>query len=357
VEQLQSQFHVLIQGQAIQNTFISQQHTSITTQLTSLSQMIKDLMILKSSMCPHVCSGNGHCLTNECVCDENYEGQDCSRPLGTSSIKEALSPSNNVVAKSTNRTTNLFAFDFGRSTHTFIASDEILCGPMQQATVSLWLQPRGGGGATLISYATPSRDSELLLWLDESCLNLYMWINSVSRHDLEGVPVGNFTNLPLCDGHWHHLVVTWDGILGESRTFLDGRFWEMHWSVFYQETLKSSGRIVLGHNQVHLEPRSKAVVPDAFLGVMSDFYFIANATVDDSQARMLFTSDLYKGPSPFIHWSLNSTATAAADTPNAITTTPDVRLTDLGTLSVGANVFGGSWVAAGNRVCNDLSSV
>jgi len=344
VEQLQAQFHSLIQAQAIQDTFIAQQHDTISAQLASMSQIIRDLMVVRSSMCPHLCSGNGHCLSNDCVCDDSFEGEDCSTPIGAKYVTEALVPK----IQATNLD-NLFAFDFGRSTHTFIASDEVACGNMSQVTVALWLQPRGGGGATVVSYATSSRDSELLLWLDEDCQTMFMWVNSVSRHDLQGVPVSNFTHAPLCDGRWHHLVISWDGVLGESRTYLDGKFWEMHWSVFYQETIKAGGRIVLGHNQVHLEPRSNAIVPDAFLGVMSDFFFIANATVSDSQARSLFQTSKYLYGNPHVHWSL-SNSTAATAIPIL-----EAKITDLGTLNVGATAFGGSWVPAGDRVCSDSS--
>jgi len=368
------------------------QTSDIQNTLEALTDVRSKLLDLKGALCPHMCSGKGNCLGEECVCDENYEGMDCS--VATTNVMSNVRSAGTFAspaASGTNGTTlspirsmgPTTCFDFGRSSHTFIASypiPEQACRTltqthtavepsfvtpdaetnqaMSQISVALWLQPRGGGGdsegSTVLSYATNDRMSEILLWIDSQCGAGWLWINSVKRGNAEGIPIANFSQRALCDGKWHHLAFTWDGSVGHTVTYLDGLFWEMHWNVYMGETVDFGGRIVLGHNQVHMEERTQPIVPDAYLGVMSDFFFFPNTTLSSADySRVFETSGFNTTAIPYLHWRLS--AQGSANGTQLAPPSPSNEILDVGNMNVNAVPFGGNWVETGNRVCDSAS--
>jgi len=105
-----------------------------------------------------------------------------------------------------------------------------------------------------------------------------------------------------------------------------------------------------------MEERTQPIVPDAYLGVMSDFFFFPNTTLSNSQYSRIFeTSGFNTTTIPYVHWRLSAQATTNGTqmTPPS----PSNEILDMGNMQVNAVPFGGNWVETGNRVCDSASPV
>lgn len=193
-----------------------------------------------------------------------------------------------------------------------------------------------------MSYATASGESELLLYLDRQCRGLHLWVNSAKRNNLDGVTVANLTHSTVCDGKWHHAIVSWDGVVGQTTAMVDGGVSEVHWSVFHGEKLSGGdGRVVLGHSQVHPPTPGRGtgvvgsgLVQEALLGQISDV-FIINGTVSHTAADVVREHGVYEGIHEYVHWKMD----------NSVNSTDNDRILDHGSLGVWAQPFGGEFVA------------
>eukprot|EP00301_Raphidiophrys_heterophryoidea_P009867 c14876_g1_i1.p1 GENE.c14876_g1_i1~~c14876_g1_i1.p1 ORF type:complete len:642 (+),score=170.88 c14876_g1_i1:61-1986(+) len=320
-------------------------------QMTLLTQLSRDLTAVAVSWCPHGCSGNGMCVNNQCMCDARYDGSDCAsmklKALMKDSMQQQLQPVNsNAPQVSVNASRLTHVFDFGPSTNTFVSSQKFTCEKSLTAlSVSVWTRVTRGP-STIFSYATATGDSEFLLWMDDSCEAVYLWINSLSRKDLQGVQVGNFSHTPLCDTHWHHISFSWDGSVGESRTFLDGKFHERHWNVFMGEKILPDGTFVLGQNQVHTkEKHLNTLNTDAYLGQMSDL-FVVEDSLTPMQANVMASQGTYTGRASYVHWSLtaNSTIPINGTGPAINDPAPLTKIRDQGSLGIDGLAVGGTWI-------------
>ncbi|KXJ27925.1 Neuronal pentraxin-2 [Exaiptasia diaphana] len=89
---------------------------------------------------------------------------------------------------------------------------------------------------TMISYAVPGTDNEILLDNPESLL---FWIGSSQWE----------TKVSTNDGNWHHICATWDNSYGQTELYQDGvrRARGMYLKKGYET--KASGSLIIGQEQ------------------------------------------------------------------------------------------------------------
>ncbi|KXJ30217.1 sushi, von Willebrand factor type A, EGF and pentraxin domain-containing protein 1 [Exaiptasia diaphana] len=112
-------------------------------------------------------------------------------------------------------------------------------------TISFTVNLTLNGDGTFISYATRTysnaiffhqRHSKWYLWI----LNKYMHLKDKS---------GAFVPTLKADGHWHHVVVTWESHNGKTQLYIDGKLNHTGTGFKTGVTIGGNGLFVLGNDQ------------------------------------------------------------------------------------------------------------
>ncbi|MCA9714056.1 MAG: hypothetical protein KC468_05090 [Myxococcales bacterium] len=108
--------------------------------------------------------------------------------------------------------------------------------PADALSIELWVNSAVAGQGTPFSYAVNAQNNEVLVY-DVNDLQVY----------IRGTATGP-TGLDVADGAWHHVVVTWQSVDGDTQIYVDG-------APVYATTLQTGqtvtpgGHLALGHEQ------------------------------------------------------------------------------------------------------------
>jgi len=114
--------------------------------------------------------------------------------------------------------------------------------PSTATTVAFWMRSTSRKAATPFSYAVARQHNELLLYNARS-LSLYV-NNRAARFRIN-----------LCDGHWHHVAVTWRSSDGRAQAYIDGELKKTLSRVSRGHSIRSGGTLIIGQEQDSLGGR------------------------------------------------------------------------------------------------------
>ncbi|XP_055565344.1 pentraxin-4 [Falco cherrug] len=159
---------------------------------------------------------------------------------------------------------------------------------LQELSLCAWLATPASCLGGLLSYTTQNGSRELAVHGCDRDLPRSVHFVIRNRHFRE-LPV-----MPLLDGKWHHLCLTWSSGQGQYRFYVDRRVLAAGSGFQQGYEIPAGGSLVLGWEQDH--PGRDLGTAEAFVGHLAGFVLWSRALLPGEVASMATGRALPRGP-------------------------------------------------------------